>query len=122
MRGATETSADAESDHQGVIDEFSATMATGNNCTSVKVRMKAKKKSVQPKIMQNNHTNVKEAVAFINRDTSLQQIAGTLSNFMETLVQSINSKEILNSDFGVIALLPKVYFEQKHKKNYKKER
>tara|TARA_B110000305_G_C19454305_1_gene649897 strand:- start:2077 stop:2766 length:690 start_codon:yes stop_codon:yes gene_type:complete len=73
------------------------------------------------KVLPEDHTNVKEAVAFINRDTSLQQIAGTLSNFMETLVQSINSKEILNSDFGVIALLPKVYFEQKHKKNYKKE-
>ena len=39
---------------------------------------------------------------------------------METLVAQMNSKEIHGSEFGVIALLPKVYFEQKHKKSYKK--
>lgn len=72
------------------------------------------------KVLPEDHANVKEAVAFINRDTSLQQIAGTLSDFMETLVVQMNSKEIHGSEFGVIALLPKVYFEQKHRKNYKK--
>ena len=53
ISGATETRAEADKLHHGVIDEFNATIATGNSCTSVKVKMKAKKKSVQPKIMQN---------------------------------------------------------------------
>ena len=74
----------------------------------------------QYKTTAEDYTNAKEAVAFVNKDTSLQQIAGTLSNFMETLVAQMNSKEIHGSEFGVIALLPKVYFEQKHKKSYKK--
>lgn len=73
------------------------------------------------KTLPEDYDNAKEAVAFLNKDTSLQQIAGTLSSFMETLVQNINSKEIHHGEFGVIALLPKVYFETKHKKNYKKE-
>tara|TARA_Y200000002_G_scaffold13031_1_gene10624 strand:+ start:4057 stop:4755 length:699 start_codon:yes stop_codon:yes gene_type:complete len=72
------------------------------------------------KSLQEDYDNAKEAVAFVNKDTALQQIAGTLSSFMETLVAHINSKSIPASEFGVVALLPKVYFEQKHKKNYKK--
>jgi len=52
-RGATLTSAAADRLHHGVIDEFRATIATGRSCTSVNVRMNEKKKSVQPKIMQN---------------------------------------------------------------------
>ncbi len=41
--GATEVSAKADSDHQGVTDELRETMETGNSCVSVKVRVKAKK-------------------------------------------------------------------------------
>jgi len=73
------------------------------------------------KTLPEDYENVKEAVAFINKDTALQQIAGTMSNFMETLVAHMNSKVIPASEFGVVALLPKVYFEQKHKKTYKKQ-
>ena len=53
INGATLTKAAADKLHHGVIDEFSATIATGRSCTSVNVKMKEKKKSVQPKIMQN---------------------------------------------------------------------
>ena len=53
IKGATETNADADKLHHGVIDEFKATIATGKSCTSVKVKINAKKKSVQPNIMQN---------------------------------------------------------------------
>ena len=53
MSGATDTKAEADKDHHGVIEEFNATILTGNNCTSVKVKMKAKKKSIQPNIIQN---------------------------------------------------------------------
>ena len=53
INGATETKAEADRLHQGVIDEFKATILTGKSWTSVKVRMKAKKKSIQPNIIQN---------------------------------------------------------------------
>ena len=53
IRGATETKADADKLHQGVIDEFKATILTGSNCTSVKVKINAKKKSIHPNIIQN---------------------------------------------------------------------
>ena len=53
MSGATDTKAEADKDHHGVIEEFNATILTGNNCTSVKVKMKAKKKSIQPNMTQN---------------------------------------------------------------------
>ena len=53
INGATETKAEADKLHHGVIDEFKATILTGKSWTSVKVKMKAKKKSIQPKIIQN---------------------------------------------------------------------
>ena len=43
ISGATDTRADADKLHQGVIDEFKATILTGSNCTSVKVKINAKK-------------------------------------------------------------------------------
>ena len=59
ISGATDTKADADKLHQGVIDEFKATILTGNNCTSVKVKINAKKKSIQPKIIQNIPATIK---------------------------------------------------------------
>ena len=59
INGATDTSAEADKLHQGVIEEFKATIFTGNSCTSVKVKMKAKKKSIQPNIMQNIPATIK---------------------------------------------------------------
>ncbi len=51
--GATEISAKADSDHQGVTEELRETIDTGNSCVSVNVSVKAKKKSFHPKIRQN---------------------------------------------------------------------
>jgi len=65
--------------------------------------------------------NAKDAVVYINKDTSLQQIAGTLSDYMKNLVVCINSEELHKNDFGVVAVLPKIYFETKNKKEYKKK-
>ena len=59
INGATETKAEADKLHQGVIDEFKATILTGNNCTSVKVKINAKKKSIHPKIIQNIPATIK---------------------------------------------------------------
>lgn len=65
--------------------------------------------------------NSKDAVLYINKDTSLQQIAGTLSDYMKNLLVCINSEQIHKNDFGVVAVLPKIYFETKNKKEYKKK-
>ena len=71
-------------------------------------------------VTEEDKLNAKNAIEFINRDTSLQQIAGTLTDFMKNLVSCINSKQISQNDFGIVAVFPKVYFETKHKKQYKK--
>jgi len=62
-----------------------------------------------------------DAVKFVNKDTALKQIAGTLSDYMQNLVSCINAKEISNLEFGIVAVLPKIYFETRHKKEYKKK-
>ena len=66
ISGATDTKADADKLHQGVIDEFKATILTGNNCTSVKVRINAKKKSIQPNMMQNIPATINPGIEFGN--------------------------------------------------------
>ena len=64
MSGATEIKAEADKLHQGVIDEFSATILTGKSWTSVKVKIKAKKKSIQPNIIQNIPATIKPGTEF----------------------------------------------------------
>ena len=66
INGATETSAEADKLHQGVTDEFKATILTGNSCTSVKVRINAKKKSIHPKIIQNIPATINPGIEFGN--------------------------------------------------------
>ena len=66
IKGATETNADADKLHQGVIDELRATTFTGNNCTSVNVKMNAKKKSIHPNIIQNIPATIKPGIEFGN--------------------------------------------------------
>ena len=64
IKGATETNADADKLHQGVIDELRATTFTGNNCTSVNVKMNAKKKSIHANIIQNIPATIKPGIEF----------------------------------------------------------
>ena len=66
INGATETNAEADKLHHGVIEEFKATILTGNNCTSVKVRINAKKKSIHPNIIQNIPATIKPGIEFGN--------------------------------------------------------
>ena len=66
INGATETRADADKLHQGVTDELRATILTGNNCTSVKVKINAKKKSIQPNIIQNIPATINPGIEFGN--------------------------------------------------------
>ena len=64
IRGATETRAEADKLHHGVTEEFNATTLTGNNWTSVKVKINAKKKSIQPKIIQNIPATINQGIEF----------------------------------------------------------
>lgn len=64
ISGATDTKADADKLHQGVIDEFKATILTGSNCTSVKVKINAKKKSIHPNIIQNIPATINPGIEF----------------------------------------------------------
>ena len=64
INGATETKAEADKLHHGVTDEFKATILTGSNWTSVKVRIKAKKKSIHPKIIQNIPATINPGIEF----------------------------------------------------------
>ena len=64
IKGATETNAEADKLHHGVIEEFRATILTGNNCTSVKVKMNAKKKSIHPNIIQNIPATINPGIEF----------------------------------------------------------
>lgn len=65
--------------------------------------------------------NSKQAVTFLNRENTLQVMAGTVSGFMDSLLKCINNETITANEFGVVALLPKVYFENKDKKEFKKK-
>ena len=64
IKGATEINAEADKLHHGVIDEFNATTFTGSNCTSVNVKIKAKKKSIQPNIIQNIPATINPGIEF----------------------------------------------------------
>ena len=64
IKGATEIKAAADKLHQGVIEELRATTATGKSCTSVKVKINAKKKSVQPNIIQNKLATIIPGLEF----------------------------------------------------------
>ena len=64
IKGATDIKADADKLHHGVIEELSATTFTGNNCTSVNVKINAKKKSIHPNIMQNIPATINPGIEF----------------------------------------------------------
>ena len=64
IKGATDINAEADKLHQGVIEELRATTFTGSNCTSVNVKIKAKKKSIHPNIMQNIPATINPGIEF----------------------------------------------------------
>ena len=64
INGATDTNAEADKLHHGVTDEFNATTLTGSNCTSVNVKINAKKKSIHPNIIQNIAATINPGIEF----------------------------------------------------------
>ena len=73
------------------------------------------------KIYNKDRKMAKEAVDWLQRDNTLNVIAGTLSDFMRSVMQFISSEKLGSHAYGVIAVVPKVYFEGSKKKNLKKE-
>ena len=65
--------------------------------------------------------NVAEAIKFLNKEFSLQIIAGTVNDFIKILLELSNSEKCSTQNFGVLCLLPKVYFETKERKQQKSE-
>ena len=57
----------------------------------------------------------------MQRDNTLNIIAGTLSDFMKSVMQYISSEKLGTHSYGVLAVVPKVYFEGSKKKVLKKE-
>ena len=61
-----------------------------------------------------------DAINFLNKEFSLQMIAGTVNDFIKILLSTANSKECTARDFGVLCYLPKVYNQTKNTKETKK--
>lgn len=71
-------------------------------------------------VNQEDRQNAIDAVKFLNKEFSLQMIAGTINDFIKSLLSKANSQECTQGDIGVLCLLPKVYFETKSSKESKK--
>lgn len=70
---------------------------------------------------QEDKQNVVEAIKFLNKEFSLQIIAGTVNDFIKNLLELSNSETCSTNNFGVLCLLPKVYYETKERKQQKSE-
>jgi len=70
-------------------------------------------------IVDEDKQNAVDSIKYLNREYSLQVMAGTLTGFIDTLLKTINSETVNKNDFGVLAYLPKIFFERKEKKELK---
>ena len=73
------------------------------------------------KIYNKDRKMAKESIDWLQRDNTLNVIAGTLSDFMRSVMQYISSEKLGTHAYGVIAVVPKVYLEGSKKKTLKKE-
>ena len=64
--------------------------------------------------------NAVESIKWINKEFAMQIIADTLSDYMKSLINCLNTKELEIDTFGVVAVTPKIYFEGVKKKSIKK--
>ena len=64
--------------------------------------------------------NAIESIKWINKEFAMQIIADSLSDYMKSLINCLNTKELEIDTFGVVAVTPKIYFEGVKKKSIKK--
>ena len=86
----------------------------------------AKKEHCQPdfkkfRVTKKDKETAKEAMHWLQRENALNIIAGTLTDFMDSLMKYISTDKLARHSYGTIAVLPKVYFENSKKKTLKKE-
>ena len=73
------------------------------------------------KVTTKDRKVAEESIDWLQRDNTLNIIAGTLSDFMKSVMQYISSEKLGTHSYGVLAVVPKVYFEGSKKKVLKKE-
>ena len=64
--------------------------------------------------------NAIESIKWINKEFAMQIIADSLSDYMKSLINCLNTKELEIDTFGIVAVTPKIYFEGVKKKSIKK--
>lgn len=72
-------------------------------------------------VTDEDRDNARKSVDFLHKDNALGIIAGSLNDFMTTLLDTISRSTLKKADFGVVAVLPKVYFDSFEKKTLKKK-
>ena len=72
------------------------------------------------KVIDEDLVNAVEAVKWINKEYAMQIIADTLSEYMKSLIECLNSKNVNVNQFGIVAVAPKIYFEGVKKKTIKR--
>ena len=73
------------------------------------------------RIRKADKKHAEEAVRWLSRENALNIIAGNLSDFMDSLMKYISSDKLSKNSYGVVAVVPKVYFEGSKKKTIKKK-
>ena len=73
----------------------------------------------QMTIKEEDMANAVASVDWINKAFALQIISDTLSDYMKQLIECINTKELSEQQFGIVAPLPRIFFEGKRKKSLK---
>lgn len=70
-------------------------------------------------ITEEDYKNAELGVAFLMKENALQIIAGTLTDFMKNFLSLIKAEKIQRDNFGIVCLLPKIYFEKSKNKTLK---
>ena len=70
-------------------------------------------------IKEEDMTNAIASVDWINKSFALQVISDSLSDYMKQLMACINTKELSEQEFGIVAPLPRIFFEGIRKKSLK---
>ena len=73
------------------------------------------------RILKKDKDLAKEAIDWLHKENALNIIAGNLTDFMDSLMKCISTDNLTKNNFGTVAVLPKVYFENSKKKTLKKE-
>lgn len=73
------------------------------------------------RVRKADRKHAEEALQWLSKENALNIIAGNLSDFMDSLMKYISSDKLSKNSYGVIAVVPKVYFEGSKKKIIKKQ-